>query len=318
MQIQFLGTGAGMPSKLRKTSSLALKLLEERGAVWLFDCGEACQHQILETSIRPRKIEKIFITHLHGDHIFGLPGFLGSRSFLGGDTPLTIYGPTGIKEWVEMTNRLTGTHLTYPIHFVEVTDGVVFEDEQFCVTAKLLEHVIPCYGYRVEQKPLSGALDLEKAISLGVPKGPLLGQLKAGEAVRLEDGRTVYSEDVTGAPVQGFTVTILGDTRFCESAAELAQNATILIHEATFDASTANLASQYGHSTNVDAATIAEQANVDTLLLNHISARFLKHDIERMEAETKKIHAKSYIVHDFTEFQWMHRQIVKVRRTEEI
>lgn len=317
MQIQFLGTGAGMPSKLRKTSSLALKLLEERGTVWLFDCGEACQHQILETSIRPRKIEKIFITHLHGDHIFGLPGLIGSRSFLGGDTPLTIYGPKGIEDWVKATNALTGTHLTYPLQFVEVTDGVVFEDEQFCVTAKLLEHVIPCYGYRIEQKQLRGTLNIGKAIELGVPKGPLLGRLKAGEAVTLEDGRVVYSEEVTGEPVQGFTVTILGDTRYCEAATELAQNATVLVHEATFDASTSNLASQYGHSTNVDAATVANQANVDTLLLNHISARFLKQDVERMEAETRQIHSNSHIVYDFSQFQWMHKQIVKMKETEE-
>ena len=93
MQIEFLGTGAGSPSKQRNVSSLALRLLEERNAIWLFDCGEATQHQILHTTIRPRKVEKIFITHLHGDHIFGLPGFLSSRSFQGGDEPLTIYGP---------------------------------------------------------------------------------------------------------------------------------------------------------------------------------------------------------------------------------
>lgn len=101
MQIEFLGTGAGSPSKQRNVSSLALRLLEERNAIWLFDCGEATQHQILHTTIRPRKVEKIFITHLHGDHIFGLPGFLSSRSFQGGDEPLTIYGPKGIKDFVQ-------------------------------------------------------------------------------------------------------------------------------------------------------------------------------------------------------------------------
>ena len=98
MEFVFLGTGAGVPSKGRNVSAIALQLLEERGQTWLFDCGEATQHQILHTSVRPRRIEKIFITHLHGDHIFGLPGLLGSRSFQGGTTPLTVYGPKGIKQ----------------------------------------------------------------------------------------------------------------------------------------------------------------------------------------------------------------------------
>lgn len=109
MELQFLGTGAGMPSKQRNTSALVVKLMQERGTFWLFDCGEATQHQMLHTSLKPRKLEKIFITHMHGDHIYGLPGLLGSRSFLDGKEPLTIYGPTGIQEWILTTLRLSKT-----------------------------------------------------------------------------------------------------------------------------------------------------------------------------------------------------------------
>ena len=101
MELLFLGTGAGVPAKQRNVSSLALELLQERGSVWLFDCGEATQHQILHTTVKPRRIEKIFITHLHGDHIYGLPGLLGSRSFQGGESLLTVYGPKGIKEFIK-------------------------------------------------------------------------------------------------------------------------------------------------------------------------------------------------------------------------
>ncbi|NLM66712.1 MAG: MBL fold metallo-hydrolase, partial [Enterococcus sp.] len=100
MELEFLGTGAGVPAKHRNVSGIALKLLDERNAIWLFDCGEGTQLQILRSNIRPRKIEKIFITHLHGDHIFGLPGLISSRSFQGGDEALEIYGPKGIEEWV--------------------------------------------------------------------------------------------------------------------------------------------------------------------------------------------------------------------------
>ncbi len=311
MQLQFLGTGAGMPSKERNTSALALKLLEERGTVWLFDCGEATQHQILHTTIRPRKVEKIFITHLHGDHIFGLPGFLSSRSFLGGEDTLTLYGPKGLKEWITATLNVSKTHLTYPIEFVEVQEGVIFEDDQFIVTAGLLEHVIPCYGYRVEQKPLKGELLIEKARELGVPKGPLLGKLKNGENITLEDGKTVLSREVTAPPKKGFTATILGDTKYCWSAKALSENADIVVHEATFDHKTENLAASYGHSTNVEAATIAIESNAKYLILNHISSRFLSHDIEALLYEAREIFPQSFIANDFSSYDWKNGQLIE-------
>ncbi|WP_102691491.1 ribonuclease Z [Rummeliibacillus pycnus] len=309
MQIQFLGTGAGMPSKSRNTSSLALKLLEERGTIWLFDCGEATQHQILHTAIKPRKLEKIFITHLHGDHIYGLPGLLGSRSFLGGDQPLTIYGPKELKEWIQVTLQTSQTHLNYSIEFVEVKEGVIFEDEDFIVTAMPLQHVVPCFGYRIEQKPLPGTLQVEKALALGVPKGPLLGQLKNGLDVTLENGTIIQSASVTEPPKKGFTVTILGDTRYCENAIKLSQMADIVVHEATFDHATEELAANYGHSTNIDAANVARIAGSKNLLLNHLSARFFPKDIENMLKEVKELFPSTIIVNDLDEFNWQQGEL---------
>src|SRR5690606_35017185 len=212
--------------------------------------GGETLNQILHSTTTPRRIVNIFITHLHGDHIFGLPGFLSSRSFLGGEDRLTIYGPAGLQQWIEQTLQLSKTHLTYPIEFVEVKDGIIFEDEQFTVRALPLQHVIPCFGYRIEQKPMQGELLIDKALALGVPKGPLLGQLKAGHSVQLEDGTVVESSDVTSPPQQGFTVAILGDTKYCENSIRLAQNADVVVHEATFDHSTIELAGKYGHATN--------------------------------------------------------------------
>ena len=120
MELLFLGTGAGVPAKHRNVTSIALKLLEERNSIWLFDCGEGTQQQILHTTLKPRKIEKIFITHLHGDHIFGLPGLLSSRSFQGGDEPLVVYGPKGIREYVLTSLKVSGTHLKYALSFHEI------------------------------------------------------------------------------------------------------------------------------------------------------------------------------------------------------
>ncbi|KYG70933.1 ribonuclease Z [Planococcus maritimus] len=314
MQVLFLGTGAGMPSKQRNTSALALKLHEERGAIWLFDCGEAVQHQILETTIKPRKIEKIFITHMHGDHIFGLPGLLGSRSFQGGDEPLDLYGPKELKEYIEMTLRLSRTHLTYPIRFHEVTEGVIFEDKTMTVEAGLLEHVIPTYGYRIEQKPLLPKLDMNKAKQLGVPKGPLLAKLKSGETVELEDGRKIESSAVTEPAEPGFTVTILGDTQYCSKSEHLAQDADLVVHEATFDGETEKLAKDYGHSTILDAATVASRAQAQKLIVNHVSARFMPEHEKELLKNMRKVHEDSEIAHDFDEFDWVkkERKMVKI------
>ena len=304
MELQFLGTGAGMPSKLRNTSSAVLNLSAEGEGLWLFDCGEATQHQILHTSLKPRKISKIFITHLHGDHIFGLPGLISSRSFLGGEEPLHLFGPAGLKEWIVTTLRLTNSHLTYELVVHEVTQGTVFEDEDFIVTAKFLQHVIPCFGYRIEQKPLRGKLLMDEAINAGVPRGPLLKQLKDGEDVVLSDGRLVLSADVTGEPQKGFTVAILGDTRYCESAVELARNADILVHEATFDSATGDLAKEYGHSTISDAATVAKEAEVKVLIANHISARFMPSDIVKLKEQGEAIFPTLHIAEDFARYEW--------------
>lgn len=311
MELLFLGTGAGMPSKQRNTSSMIVNLSAEQGGYWMFDCGEATQHQLLRTSIKPRKINKIFITHLHGDHIFGLPGFLGSRSFLGGEDELIIYGPVGIKEWITTTLRLTKTHLTYPLKIVEIDEGVIFEDNQFIVSTQELQHVIQCFGFRIEQKPLPGKLLVDRALESGVPKGPLLKKLKDGEDVELADGRIVYSKDVTGEPQNGFTVAVLGDTKYCSTAVELAEEADILIHEATFDNETGDLAKEYGHSTIGDAARTANEANVKALIANHISARFMPADIGILQEQGKAVFPNVHIAEDFSHFEWKNEQLIK-------
>ena len=152
MEIYFLGTGAGVPSSKRNVSSLVIRFLQQKGRVWMFDCGEATQHKILPSPIKLSKLDKIFITHLHGDHIFGLPGLLGSRSFQGGSSPLTIFGPKGIYEYIHTSLRLSNTHLVYELHIIEVSEGVIIDNDELSVEVIQLDHVMPCYGYRIKEK----------------------------------------------------------------------------------------------------------------------------------------------------------------------
>ena len=303
MELQFLGTGAGVPAKMRNVSSIALKLLDERNEIWLFDCGEATQQQILNTTIRPGKIKKIFITHLHGDHIFGLPGLLTSRSFQGGEDELTVYGPKGIKRFIDASIAASYSKLGYPLKVVEFEeDGVLFEDKQFKVEAMKLEHGIPSYGFRMTEADQIGELKADELKALGVPFGPVFGRLKRGEVVTLEDGRVIDGKDYVSEDIKGRVVVICGDTRFTPKSITLAQNANVLVHEATYEADKEKTARQHFHSTSKQAATVALEANVQQLYLTHISARYLGHQVSQLEQEARKVFPQTKVVKDFDTF----------------
>ncbi|UJF35992.1 ribonuclease Z [Paenibacillus hexagrammi] len=299
----FLGTGAGMPSKQRNVTSIALNLLDERGFYWLFDCGEGTQQQILHSPVKLGRTEKLFITHLHGDHIYGIPGMLTSRSYLGGDTPLTVYGPPGIKSFIETALSVSDAHLTYQLHIVEIADeGVICEDETFRVETARLEHRVECFGYRIIEKDQPGKLQLDKLAELKVPAGPIYGKLKQGQDVVLEDGRTLHGADFVGSPIPGRIVTILGDTKYCKGSLQLAQHADVLVHEATFAMSKQELAYAFDHATSVDAARTAQEMGAKTLIMTHISSRYQGDDTDLLLQEAMAIHADSHIAKDFWSF----------------
>ncbi|WJQ06128.1 ribonuclease Z [Geobacillus stearothermophilus] len=302
MELLFLGTGAGVPAKERNVSSIALQLLDERGATWLFDCGEATQHQILHTAIRPRRIEHIFITHLHGDHLFGLPGLLGSRSFQSGETPLTVFGPKGIRAFVETALSVSGTRLRYELNIAEIEEGVIFDDERFQVIAKRLDHGMLSYGFRVVEKDLPGPLLVERLQALGVRPGPIYQQIKQGKTVMLDDGTVIDGREFVGPPQKGRIVAVLGDTRFCEAAIELARDADVVVHEATFAAAEQRLAHDYFHSTTTDAAEVARRAGAKRLILTHISSRYQGEAALRLVAEARKVFPNTDLAADFASF----------------
>lgn len=303
MQLHFLGTGAGVPSKQRNTSALSLRFLNDyNGALWFFDCGEAMQHQILHTSLKLSKLTRIFITHLHGDHIFGLPGLLGSRSFQGGTSQLTIYGPKGLKSFIETSLSISKTVLRYPLAIEEIKDNQTIELPHHFIKIKKLDHGIDSYGYRIIEKNKPGQLLVDKLKQLGIPPGPVYKAIKNGEQVQLEDGRIIDGKEFIGPEKKGKVITILGDTRPCEAALELAENADVLVHEATFMEKDRELAYEYFHSTNVDAANTAKKANVSKLILTHISSRYQNEQIEELLKEAQAIFPETAIAKDFSVF----------------
>jgi len=299
MEITFLGTGAGMPSKERNVSALMVNLLHEINELWLFDCGEATQHQILHTTLKPRKLSKIFITHLHGDHIFGLPGLLSSRSFLDGDAPVTIFGPVGIKEFVETSLKISKSKLTYDLKFVELNeDGIVFENERFIIHNLKLDHNITSFAYRITEKDQLGELQVDKLRALGIKPGPIFRQIKENETTTLENGKIIHRKDVVGPAKKGKVITIFGDTRYKKSYASFVEGSDVLIHEATFAKEEAQLAKRYYHTTAYDAAKLAKSANVKQLILTHISSRYQHEANSKLLAEAKSQFEETIIAYD--------------------
>lgn len=299
MELYFLGTGAGMPTRKRNVTSIALNLMTERGAVWLFDAGEGTQHQMLSSPIKPGKLEYIFLTHLHGDHIYGLPGLLTSRSYQGGEEPLTVFGPPGIRRFLETALELSGAHVDYELRIEEIGEGLVLEDDQFVVTAAKLEHRIDSYGYRIAEKETPGALNGAKLKAEGIRPGPDFAKLKRGETVTLPDGRVVDGRHYISKPVKGRTIVIFGDTRPCPSELPLAAGADVIVHEATYMHERADNAHKYYHSTATQAALLAKEAKAGALILTHLSSRYQDESVQHLLEEARAIFENAHVAEDF-------------------
>lgn len=300
MELTFLGTSAGVPTRTRNMTSIVLNLQQPTAAeVWLFDCGEGTQHQFLHTALHPGKLNKIFITHLHGDHLFGLPGLLCSRSMQGNSLPLTLYGPKGLREFVEVALRLSGSWTDYPLDIVEIGPGLILDDAGYRVTAWPLNHPVECYGYRVEEHDKPGTLDAARLIADGVPSGPLFQQLKQGLSVELADGRIVDGRRYLGPTTPGKKLAIFGDTAPCAAALELAHDVDVMIHETTLEQAMAEKANARGHSSSQQAAALARDAGVGTFIATHFSSRYDLQGCQRLLAECREIFPQTLLAEDF-------------------
>jgi ribonuclease Z len=313
VEITFLGTSSGVPTRSRNVSSVALRL-PQRAEVWLFDCGEGTQHQLLRSDIKTSQIKQIFVTHMHGDHIFGLMGLIASMGLAGNAQDLDIYGPGGLEEYLFACAKYSYIHLGSRLRIHQVQPGLVYEDEEFTVTCDLLKHRVPAYGYRIAEKDRPGRFDVEKAKALGIPPGPIYGRLKQGETVTLEDGRKIKGTKLCSEPEVGRKVVYCTDTVFCDAAVELAQDADVLIHEATFAHQDAEMAFDRLHSTSTMAAQVALMAGVKQLIMTHFSPRYAfgnSIQLDDLKEEARAIFPNTKLAYDFYTYEVPRRREAK-------
>jgi len=294
LNVIFLGTGGSIPTPKRGLSAIAIR---RKAELLLFDCGEGTQRQMIQAGVGFHRKAKIFVTHMHGDHVLGLPGLLQTMSLLGRTKKLEIYGPQGIKAFVEAISQTVRFSLTFPVQVSEVEAGLVCEEKEYEVYAAQSDHIDHSLAYALIEKPRPGRFNIEKARKLGVPEGPLWSKLQGGSSVKLPSGRIVKPEMVLGPPRPGRKIVYSGDTRQSENLVKLAENADLLIHEATFDDELTERAVEDGHSTPGMAAETAKKAGVKRLVLTHISARYK--DAGLLLEQARKIFVNTELAEDF-------------------
>ncbi|TVQ98248.1 MAG: ribonuclease Z [Deltaproteobacteria bacterium] len=273
LKITFLGTGSARPTPQRSVACVALSL---GGEAVLFDCGEGAQLQATRAGFKPSRLHAVCITHFHGDHINGLPGFIGTMGLNGHRDRVALVSPRGLRRYLQVLRELSILHPAFPLDLHDAAQDVPFATDDWRIESFPLDHRLPCHGYLFREKDLPGRFDLEHAIALGIPRGPLFGKLQRGESVRLDDGRTISPEQVLGLPRRGRSVAYVTDTRPCSHLVEAVRGVDVLIHEATYTHEFADLANERGHSTAVQAAEVARDAGVGRLILTHVSTRYVR------------------------------------------
>ena len=305
MKFTFLGTSAGKPTRERNVSALGVEF-DQDNKWYLFDCGEATQHQLQKSLLSIGKLHTIFITHLHGDHIFGLPGLLASKKMDEALKPITIYGPKGIAKFIECAIDVSQMHLGFDLDIIEFEAGSTFIFDKFTVTTLPLKHSIESFAFYIRENDISNKLDEPKLRSIGLEPSPIYGEIKKGKRV-MHQGKELDPADFMLSPIPGRKVIIAGDNQEPEILDEYLENLDLLIHEATYTQEVYdNLAKKVLHTTAKDLGQTAEKHHVKNLIATHISARYNengKYGTEILLHEIKSYYnGTAFIANDMDQF----------------
>ena len=296
MEAFILGCGGMMPLPYRHLTSV---LLRREGDLFLFDCGEGTQVSLRRLNLKWKKIDAIFISHTHADHVTGLPGILMLNAQVDRTEPLYIYGPPKIKEYVETSRKVLDMYINYPIVVKEIeAPCVVHSGKDFYIRAFPLDHTKICVGYTLEELDRPGEFNPDKARELGVPVGPLWAQLQQGFEVQATDGSIVKPEQVLGEKRSGRKFSFVTDTLYKKTIAEEVRGSDLLVCEGMFENELIDQAKEKKHMTAAQAATIARDADVRRMCMIHYSPRYTDRELDKLLQEAKEIWPKAELSHD--------------------
>jgi ribonuclease Z len=304
LAIRLLGTAASRPTVERNVASTAIV---REGETLLVDCGEGTQRQMMRYGVS-FGLADLFFTHFHADHVIGVIGLMRTMSLQGRTEPLRLWGPRGAARAVKRAEEFGMDRLTFPIEVTELEPGKRVERTDYAIVPFAVDHRgARALGYALVEHERKGRFNPELARSLGIPEGPLWGEIHRGRSVTLEDGRVIEPSVLVGAPRPGRHVVVTGDTRPCAETVEAARGADLLVHEATFGDEEAARAAETGHSTAREAATVAREAGVGTLLLTHFSARYSR-DAAELGREARACFERTLVGRDGMEVEVPYRE----------
>ena len=299
IRVVFLGTSGSVPTLKRSLPAVVVQCPRDQ---WMFDCGENVQRQMMQAKVSFHRKMKIFITHLHGDHVLGLPGLLQTMALMDRKEPVQVYAPKGLKEFLLCAKETLNFGLTYPVEINEIlSEGIVCDEAEYQVIATKSNHAIASYAYAFVEKPRPGKFYPKKAVALGVPAGELWSKLQRGEEVQATKGNVVKPSDVMGPKRPGRKIVYTGDTKPFENFGKFAEGADLVIHDCTFDNSLTEKADTDGHSTPSQAAAQAKAANAKKLVLYHISARYP--DASLLLEQAKEVFSNTILAEDYLELE---------------
>lgn len=301
MEAFILGCGGMQPLPYRHLTSV---LLRRDGDLFLFDGGEGTQVSLKRLNLKWKKINAIFVSHTHADHVTGLPGIMMLSSQVDRTEPLYIYGPPKIAEYIETSRQVLDMYINYPVIVKEITAPcIVHEEDDFVIRAFPLKHTKVCVGYTLEEKPRPGEFNPEKAKELNVPCGPLWSKLQNGQAVESLDGKIVNPEDVLGKARKGRKFSYVTDTLYLESIAEEVRDSDLLICESMFEDALLDQAKEKKHMTAIQAATIARDSNSKKMAMIHYSPRYTDKELAVLEEEAKSVYPGAILSKDRMRFE---------------